>query len=135
MTMMKVVNITTLYDEWLKEVKIDLTTHSRWASDTASSVLLNFPAHLISPKLIWGDTGSANARQTTWNDTRQGQTGVGSALGRNGGESNRVCTHPLLQRPTGQAVFSPNNLDRLLRKPTTKGGLSPTPRVPNQTGP
>jgi hypothetical protein len=27
-TMGKVVNVTTLYDEWLKEVKIDLMPHS-----------------------------------------------------------------------------------------------------------
>jgi hypothetical protein len=29
----KLVNVTTLYAKWLKEVKIDLTTHSRWASN------------------------------------------------------------------------------------------------------
>jgi hypothetical protein len=59
----KVVNITTLYDEWLKEVKIDLTTHSRQAGDSVPPVLLNFPAYLIAPKLGWGNTVPTITRQ------------------------------------------------------------------------
>jgi hypothetical protein len=45
------VNVTTLYAEWLKEVNIDLTTHSRRTGDTSPHILLKFPAHLISPNL------------------------------------------------------------------------------------
>jgi hypothetical protein len=58
-TMGKVENVTTLYAEWLKEVKNDTTTHSRWAGDTVPPVLLNFPAHLIAPK-----NGRGNGSQT-----------------------------------------------------------------------
>jgi hypothetical protein len=41
-----------LYEEWMKEVKVDLTTHSRRADDTVPPVLLNFPAHSLAPKLV-----------------------------------------------------------------------------------
>jgi hypothetical protein len=34
-TMGKIVNVTTLYAKWLKEVNIDLKTHSRWAGNAA----------------------------------------------------------------------------------------------------
>jgi hypothetical protein len=134
-TMGKVINVTTLYYEWLKEVKIDLTTHSRQAGETAPPVLLNFPARLIAQKFGRGNIGSANDCHTTRNETHQGQTCMGSALDRKEGESNRVCTDPLLQHPIGQAVLSPSDLVRFLRKPATKGGLAQTTRVPNQTGP
>jgi hypothetical protein len=63
--------MTTLYEEWLKEVKVDLMTHSRWAGDMVQPVLLNFPAHLLAPQLARGG-GGGNERQTTRNDTRQG---------------------------------------------------------------
>jgi hypothetical protein len=106
-TMGKSVNVTTLYAERLKEVKNDMTTHLRWADNTVLPVLLNFPAHLISPKLGRGNTSNVTDRQASRKKPRQGHTGVGSSLDRNGGESTRACTHPLLQRPTGQAVLPP----------------------------
>jgi hypothetical protein len=135
-TMGKAVNITTLYTEWLKEVKIDLTTHSRRAGDTVPPILLNFPAHLIAPKLGRGNTSNINDHHVSQNEPRQGHTCAGSALNINGGESTRACTHPCLQRPAGQAVLPPpSDLGRILSKYSEEGGLTPTPRVPNQTGP
>jgi hypothetical protein len=61
-TMGTSVNITTLYAEWMKEVKIDLTTHSRRAGDTVPPALQNFPAYLITPKLGRGNTSSVTDR-------------------------------------------------------------------------
>jgi hypothetical protein len=76
-TMGKAVNVTTLYAEWLKEVKIDLTTYSRQAGDMVPPVLQNFPAHLIAPKLGWGNTSNVIDRQTSWKEPHQGRTGAG----------------------------------------------------------
>jgi hypothetical protein len=103
----KVVNVTTLHDEWLKEVKIDLITHSRWTGDTVPPVLLNFPAHGIAPKLARGHNGGSNNCQTTRNEMRQGRSGAGSAQDRNGGEPKCVCAHLILHRATGQVVLPP----------------------------
>jgi hypothetical protein len=106
-TMGKVANVITIYEEWLKESKVDLTTHLRRAGDTVPPILLNFPAHLLAHKLARGDDGGSNEQHTTRNDTRQGRAAAGTHL----------HTHPL-QRPAGQAVPPPNELGRLLGKPS-----------------
>jgi hypothetical protein len=101
----KVVNVITIYDEWLKEVNVDLTTHSRWVGDMVPPVLLNFPAHLLAPKLAQGSDGSTNGRQAARNNTHQGGATAETVSDRAGGESKRVCTHPLLQWPSCQVVL------------------------------
>jgi hypothetical protein len=68
-------NVTTLYNKWLKEVKINLMTHSRR--------VLNFSANLIAPKLARGHNGGSKYRKTTRNETRQGQAVMGSTVDRN----------------------------------------------------
>jgi hypothetical protein len=85
-TMGKVVNVTTIYEEWLKEVKVDLTTNSRRAGDTVPSVLLNFPVHILAPKIGRGNICGTNERHTTRNDTRQGRASAQTVLDRTGGE-------------------------------------------------
>jgi hypothetical protein len=56
----KVVNMTTLYEERLKEVQVDLTTYAHWAGDTPPPVLLNFPELFLAPKLARGNGGGTN---------------------------------------------------------------------------
>jgi hypothetical protein len=66
----KVVNVTKLYEEWLKEVKVDLTTHSRRAGDMVPPVLLNLSARILAPKLSQGNGGGSNERQTPRNKSQ-----------------------------------------------------------------
>jgi hypothetical protein len=70
------VNVTTLYAEWLKEAKIDLTTHSRRAGDTVPPVLLYSPAHFIAPKLGQQNTINVTDHQASRNEPCQGRTGA-----------------------------------------------------------
>jgi hypothetical protein len=86
----KVLNMIILYDEWLKEVMVNLTAHSHRAGDTVPPVLVNFPTHLLAPKLAWVNGGNTNERQISWNDTHQGQASAGTVLDRARGESKRV---------------------------------------------
>jgi hypothetical protein len=119
----------------VRGVNIDLMNHSRWAGDTVPSVLKNFSAHPIDPKLGRGNTSNITDCQASRKEPCQGGTWAGLALDRNGGESTHTCTRPLFQRPAVQVVLSPSNLCRLRSKPSIEVGLAPTPRFPNQTGP
>jgi hypothetical protein len=87
-TMGKSVNVTTLFAEWLKEVKIDLTTHSRRAGDTVPPRTSKLPSVFHCTKFGRGNTGNVNDHQASQNEPRQGRTVAISALDRNGGESN-----------------------------------------------
>jgi hypothetical protein len=78
--------VVTHYEQWIKEVKSDLTTRSQRAGDTVPQVMMNFPAHLLAPKVARGNGGSTNEQQTTHNDARQGWASTGTSSDRAGGE-------------------------------------------------
>jgi hypothetical protein len=123
-TMMgKTVNVTTLYVEWMKEVKIDLRIHSRRYGDTFPPILQNFPAHLIAPKLGRGNTSNVTDRQASRNEPRQGRTGVNSYM------HPSTLTAPC--RPSGTVPQRPRQAsEQALRR--RRLGLNPKGPKPNR---
>jgi hypothetical protein len=68
-----------------------------------------------APMVTRGNDDTINERQTARNDAPQGWASAGTSWDRARVESKRVSTHPLLQRPTGQALLLTHRQARVRR--------------------